>query len=69
MKRVFATASPGEDEKKRGFLNAVLADAGFMFASEILYSTRRWWGVPNIDASIKDKVLADYDLWVVERQR
>lgn len=46
-----------------------LADAGFMFASEILHSTRRWWGVPNIDASIKDKVLADYDLWVIERQR
>lgn len=45
---------------------ATLRDAGFVFALEPLKSTERWWKVPNKDAAIRDMLLADSYLFILD---
>ncbi|MBQ8293883.1 MAG: hypothetical protein IJX89_00665 [Alphaproteobacteria bacterium] len=44
-----------------------LADAEFIFAPEMLNSTKRWWGMPNTDFFIKNKVLPEYIVFTRQR--
>lgn len=44
-----------------------LSDAGFTFATEMFKSTQRWWGTPNTDSFIKNKVLPEYILFTRQR--